>query len=278
MIPHISPSSFSTWSKCPEQWRRAYLEGDRRPPGIAARIGGGVHHGAEVNHKAKLRTGQDEPLDVVTDAARDHYVRLVRKGVFFPADEVSSAKRQIAEGIDRTVSLARLYHAELAPRITRPVLVEEPVYVRPEGLPVPVMGLIDVADESGWVPDLKTGARKWSDSNLSQHVPQMVVYRELYRERFGRPPARMSFEVLVSTQTPAHQSVAVDLTEGDWPALLDRFRLMLRMVETGIFPPAAPGHWVCSPKYCGYWWSCEFIPPHKKVRPCAPPQGQGGQK
>jgi len=106
MIEYINQTILNAWSMCPERVRRRWIEGEIIPPGIAARIGSGVHKGAEVNHLAKIISGKDEPLDVIQDAARDGYMKSIQEGVFFAPDEAASARKQLAEGVDTTVTLA----------------------------------------------------------------------------------------------------------------------------------------------------------------------------
>ena len=99
MIASFRQSSLSTWENCPEQFRRRYVEGEIIPPGLAAHIGTGVHRAAEVNHRAKLATGRDEPLGVLQDAARDGYVKAVKaQGAYFAPEERPSAKLMAERG------------------------------------------------------------------------------------------------------------------------------------------------------------------------------------
>ena len=71
MIKHLSISQLGMFQRCGEQWRRRYLDEEVFPPGIAARVGSGVHKAAEINFKSKMQTGEDMPLDAVQDAAAE---------------------------------------------------------------------------------------------------------------------------------------------------------------------------------------------------------------
>ncbi len=44
----------------------------------------------------------------------------------------------------------------------------------------------------------------------------------------------------------------------DWANLLLRIHLMLTQIHTGLFPPCDPGAWICSPQWCGYFWTCKY--------------------
>lgn len=105
------------FQRCGEQWRRRYLDEEVIPPGIAARVGSGVHKAAEINFRSKMQTGEDMPLDAVRDAAAEAYDKALSAGVFFAPDEVPGAKIAMAQGKDDAVSLATLFRRELAPAI-----------------------------------------------------------------------------------------------------------------------------------------------------------------
>lgn len=265
MIEYINQTLLNSWSMCPERVRRRWIENEIIPPGIAARIGTGLHKGAEVNHKAKKETGEDEPLDTIKDAARDGYLKSLQDGVFFPISEVSTAKKQIAEGVDIAVNLASLYHDSLAPQI-KPNLVEERISMDVDGLPLPFVGTVDVFTKDNWLPDLKTAARKWSQVQADSSI-QATLYNELVKHHTGQYPAKLSFEIFTKTKTPAHQSVETTRMGEDFGVLIKRAQIMLNMIQAGIFPPSDPGFWGCSFRYCGYWWTCDHIPKHKKILP-----------
>jgi len=182
MIESIHQSHIGMFYRCPRQFKYRYMDGIIIPPGIAARIGSGLHKGAEVNHKAKVVTYKDEPLSVCQDAGRDEYVRLVKDyGVFFPPDEKGTAKKQLIEGVDTTTGLIKVYHKKLAPTI-QPRLVEERISFEDPDIPIPLEGTIDLLAEpgSGWLADIKSAAKKWSESKAKGDI-QITLYRQLTR-------------------------------------------------------------------------------------------------
>jgi hypothetical protein len=262
VIDHISPSMLGLFCRCQEAFRRRYLEDDKLPPGIAACIGSGMHKGAETNHRQKLISGQDMPVTDIQDAARDGYVKAVSGGVFIPAGEESTAPTELNRGADVAVSLAASYASKIAPGI-KPVAVEEKMQAEHPALPVPFLGIIDVLDESGWCPDLKSAARKWSDGKAEGN-PQPPIYSYLLKEARGLD-AVMSFEVL--THKGDHQHIPVETRPEDLQPIIARAQGLLHSVQSGIFLPAEPGHWLCAPKWCGYWWSCPHVPAYKKILP-----------
>ena len=106
-IKSINPSLINSWGFCPVAFQREKIEGQWVPYSLIVKISNGVHRGMDLNNKSKIMSKKNEPLDVITDAARDKYVDQLQEDTFFPPDELPSAKKQIAAGIDQTVTLAK---------------------------------------------------------------------------------------------------------------------------------------------------------------------------
>ena len=266
MMPdHLSISQLDMFSRCGEQYRRRYLDGEIIPPGIAARIGTGVHKAAETNWREKMRTGQDMPLDAVQDCAADAYDQALQDGVFVPPDEAAGAKLAMAEGKDTVASLAALFRQELAPMIT-PALVEEKITINLPGVDLPVVTVLDLYTADKALRDLKTSSRKWGqDKADASHQP--AAYREAVKQVTGEYPATLCFDVLTSGKAPALQTLQTQRGSGDTTILTRKFQLMCTSIKAGLFLPAQPDHWCCSMKFCGYYFSCPYIPAHRKILP-----------
>lgn len=260
-IDHISPSMLGLFCRCQEAFRRRYIEGIKLPPGIAACIGTGMHKGAEVNHRQKIESGEDLPVSDIQDAARDGYNRAICDGIFIPDGEEASAAKELAKGVDTAVKLARAYAESLAPQIT-PIAVEEKLVAEVPGLRVPLLGIIDVLDIAHWCPDLKSAARKWPAGKAEGGL-QAPIYQYLLKAVHGISDAMMSYEVI--THKGEHQSLAVEVHAEDLGPIIARANGLLASLESGVFLPAEPGHWMCSPKWCGYWHTCNYIPAYKKL-------------
>ena len=258
----VSPSQVATFSRCPEQWRRRYLENEKIPPGIAAHVGGGVHAGAEINHVQKIDSGVDLPEGDVLDAARDGYVqRVERVGVYLTREERSAAERLLGEGQDRTVRLARAYCREVAPRL-QPATVEQHLVIDPSELDgIAVQGYLDLTTTDDRIVDIKTSAKAWSPSRPDEEI-QPTVYWRLYEATTGRAPRSFRYEVIVGTKKREYRQDDDFLTttrdDSDWQAFLRRVQTMARMVRAGAFPPAPTGSWQCNPKWCGYYTTCPY--------------------
>jgi len=227
----ITQSMLGMFLRCPHQFERRYLRGEIIPPGIAARRGSATHEAAQINHEQKLQTQEDLPVADLTDAARDHYVRLITdEGVFIPKDQIAEKDTLLAKGRDAAIRLTELYRVSLAPAI-QPLLVEEKMTMD-AGLDLPLQGTIDVLTTDNWLPDLKT-ADKSKGPKEADYSLQLTFYARLVAHQTGK-------------------------WLEDWANLLLRINLMLAQVQTGLFPPCDPSAWICSPQWCGYFWTCTY--------------------
>ena len=255
-IRSLSFSSLNAWALCPERWRRAYLEGERLPPGIAAHRGKGLHKSAEYNFMQKITSGEDEPLSVLQDVARDSFMDSARSGTFVPLKEKPSFKKDMAKALDLAVKvMTKAYRESLAPNV-QPALVEKKITLDLPPLPVPFTCILDVYTNDRWWLDIKSSGKKWPEAKGMTDL-QATVNWALLKAHLGEEPVKMSYEIF----TPAtHQSLEVTRGMADVHALIQRSQSMLACIQAGNFGPCDPNSWVCSPKWCGYFWTCKYIP------------------
>lgn len=260
MIEHISPSSLGLFAKCREAYRRRYICGDVIPPGIAACVGSGFHKAAEANHRQKIQSGTDLSTEELQDVARDGYDRAIKNGVLLTEEEKAEAGKVLGAGADNAVSLAAAYAEKVAPSI-RPALVEETFTANVSDWgEIPLLGIIDVLDVTSTCRDMKSAGKKWATGRAETEM-QPPIYNYLLSQN-GIECSGFSFDVL--TYKKEHQHIDLCPHEDDMLPIIARGKSLLSAVKTGDFPPAEPGHWMCSPKWCGYWFSCPYIPTRLK--------------
>jgi len=256
VMKYITQSMVGTIQRCPEQFRRIYVNGERIPPGISARRGSSTHEAIRLNHSHKLHADDDLPVDVLQDCARDEYNRLLLKeGVFIPKADMPYKDRLLNAGLNAAVKLTALYHDEVAPLI-KPVLVEERVKAD-VGLPLILSGGIDCYTVDGWLPDFKTADKSKSPSFADQSL-QLTFYAGLIYHQRGEWPKKCSLDVLVNNQTATYQHLVTGRGPADFERLLIRLDVICAQIFSGIFPPCDPGAWICSPKWCGFYQTCKY--------------------
>lgn len=257
--PIISPSQLDMYFRCGEQWRRRYVCKEKIPPGIALLKGAAVHKAAEVNFSQKIESHTDLPLKDLQGAAEEHISSMVsQEGILLSAEENSRGMQTVlGEAKDRTYAMTGALHREIAPRI-QPALVEEFVRIDLPNHSHDLLGRLDLATTDDEIVDLKTSSRKKNQNDIDRS-DQLTFYGVAFKHQAGREPKGIRLEVIVETKVPSVQSLRSPRGESDKRILLNRINAMIAGVKAGVFLPAAPGSWLCSPKFCGYWETCPFV-------------------
>lgn len=261
MIDSIHQSHINTWLRCGVQFERRYINGEIIPPGVAARRGSAAHKGAEINHVSMIEKGEILPLDVLTDATRDEFVRLVKEeGVFIPLDQKSEANAILNENMNQALSAIGKYHEVIAPSI-KPIAAELKITVD-IGLPLPIAGIIDCVEEKT-IRDLKIRGKATNQQTADAGL-QPSFYYELFRAQYGDYPAEFIYDEIVPLKTKTSYNPITTrrnkATQERWRHYLKAF---LRDLDAGIWRPADPGSFLCSPKWCGYYQTCPYGALHR---------------
>lgn len=256
--PHLSASQLELYSKCPEAYRRRYIERERIPPGIAMLKGTGVHGAAEVNFRQKLETHRDLPASQIVEAAVAAFESELKNGFVLDVEEESiGSSNVIGQAKDDVADLAEVHALQQAPDY-QPALVEEEVRIELPG-PRDLLAVIDLADDQKRVVDFKTAKKSKAQADADGSV-QLSVYAAAHQALTGEPPAVVRLDTLVQTSKKTDRQI-LDSKRGDADlvALSHRINAITAAIDSGVFPPTTPGAWWCAPKWCGYWSTCPFV-------------------
>lgn len=272
--PYTSPSQLDTICRCPEQWRRIYMEGERLPPGVAAMQGTAVHDGAAINFRQKIKTHEDLPRnDIVEAAVAKFEAEAAGTYVMTPEESSRGAGTVIGEAKDQVADMATLLADEIVPEY-QPVLVEQPVRIILPEASHDLLGILDLADDKRRVVDFKTSGKRKTQGEADQSV-QLTFYAAGHRVLTGELPTELRLEVMVKKGVPERQIVRTQRGPDDFAALAHRVNSVLQIIDNGVFMPAPPGSWYCSAKWCGFWPTCRYVNANpQRVYSIAPPKPQ----
>lgn len=257
--PHLSASSLELFAKCPEAWRRRYVEGDVIPPRLAMLKGKAVHKAIELNMRERMATGESLPTDSVCDAARDAF-KTECTGGYQLGDGESEAVLPTLQ--DQAVALAKVHAEEQAPDYN-PVAVEHRFRIELPALSHDVVGIIDVVDASGAIADFKTSKKRYSEDEAGASL-QLSLYAASQATTNPDPDGtcEVRLDVLVDatkTKPPSRQVVRSYRDRSDLPVIANRLAVVSKTITAELFPPAPTGAWWCSEGWCGYWHSCPYV-------------------
>jgi len=242
---YISPTQLNTYLRCPAQYYFSYVRGIKLPPKSALTKGKAVHKGQEHNYKQKIESFQDVKLSEVQEVTAAEFEAEAQATEWVKDEDPGKIK-------DDTISLATLYHTEVAPQV-QPILVEESVSV-PLDSGYSLYGIIDVLDSKGYIRDTKTTARTPSEEEAAKSL-QLTAYSLAHREVMGMPETGVKLDYLVQTKTPKVVTLEAKRTEKDIRRFLSIVGRVVDAINNDVYYPN-PGNFLCSEKNCGYWKIC----------------------
>jgi hypothetical protein len=149
------------------------------------------------------------------------------------------------------------------------VQIERRVELTVPGVPIPVIGYIDLIEQDGVPADFKTSARSWSQKQADSEMQPCFylaalnqsgwegIYPLHWDKEKGKWNGTFTFRhyVFVKTKTPKVQIWESTRTVGDLFWLFGLITDVWKGIKAKVFPPN-PGTWKCSPKYCEHWGIC----------------------
>jgi len=226
------------------------------PKSWAATKGTACHKAREKNFTAKIQTKVDLPLADCQDAARDAVNLESQTGEFLKDSNLDmSVKDAAGVVIDRAIGLVKMDHSELYPSI-QPERVEQLIVAELPGYDFDLRGKLDLT-VPGKVVDLKTSGKSWTEDRAYESN-QPATYGILYRADQGVWPTGFRYDILVDTKTPKTQTFEIPISEAWYQSVLDRYAVLAKLLQVGVFPPCSAGHWKCDIKYCGYYPTCKY--------------------
>lgn len=193
-IEHWSASSLNMLSVCPRQWQARYVHGRKEAPGAARILGSANHEAVQWNCEAKMMNGEDAPLEELVEFFNDEAYpkQLERVGgageVQWDYGEDADQQRELG------VKMVSAYHLNVAPRV-EPREVEARIDVDVPGVPVPVIGYVDIVQQ-GLRPiiDLKTSKQKRTELK-----PEWRLQGRIYQLAYMRP---VDWQVITKAKWP----------------------------------------------------------------------------
>lgn len=251
-LTHLSYSSISLYQTCPRAWQFRYIDGIRSRPTAALVMGTAFHNSVEDIIRA-LAMGEDSnPTEIwtrrwaeVQDQEPDYQGEL-------PEELSNMGLRMLTakSTVDLLDSIMPMLDENGAP------VIEKRVELRVPGVPIPVIGFIDVILATGAPADFKTAARMWTAEKAREELQPVFYLAALNQAGYTQNPTH-EFCHFVFTKTARPQAAAFSAVHSpaEWLWLFGAIQAVWKGIAAGVFPPN-PSSWKCSDRWCDQWAMC----------------------
>ena len=248
MIEHLSYSSISAYLYCGANWRFKYVDKVETPASPELAFGSAFHAAIE---KHLISERRDDLLACWSEAWK---LQLEKETV-----EWNGANPEVYynDGV-RMFSQAEVQQGILSIQPGMDdvgMMLERRVSLNVPGVPVPVIGFIDVITQDGIPGDFKTSKASWSAEKAEAEMQPLFYLAALNQAGVNVKDWRFRHYIFVKTKTPQFQTLEHRHNPAQLLWLFQMIRNVWRGIEAGIYPENPTG-WKCSPKWCEFWQLC----------------------
>jgi putative RecB family exonuclease len=251
--PHLSSSSITTYLDCSLQY---YFSRVKRLPmefvSDALVFGTVIHLVLAEFYRSKM-TGDRLSLKDIHELYRQFWTKEAKNRQEIRYAEGKDFNTYIMEGID----LLTVWKNKLPEDNFSVVAIEEAFVFEVEGIPVPIIGAIDLVeeDEAGAIiiTDFKTSARAYSIDEIDQN-PQITLYQIAAKANgFADREILLKFDCLVKTKTLKFEQYYTTRTETDELRLIKIMQSVWQGISKSVFIPHPS--WKCP--NCAHGKACK---------------------
>jgi len=256
--PHLSASSINTYLECGLQYKFSKI--DRLKPDFRSDnllYGISIHRVLADFHQQRL-IGTIISADDLCDLF-DQYWKKSAEG----DTSIRYTKKQDFNSIlHNGKALLRAYHKSVPKDQYDIVAIEEPFAITPDGLDIPIIGVMDLVEEDGdgtiIITENKTSGKAYSNNQIDQNL-QLTVYQIAARSNgYKDRNILLRIDCLIKTMTPKFQSYYTFRSGLDEHRAIRRIQRVYNGIKKGVFIPH-DSSWKCPycefKSYCDQWFS-----------------------
>lgn len=256
-LTHLSYSSVSTYQLCARSWEYKYIKKIITPSSPSLVFGSAFHGCVEAIIRSRAAGEIQTPVEAIwTEQWNKAQQQEVAWNGELPEELNNLGLRMLIhkDTVSLLSSIEPMLDSDGDGNIT-PV-IEKRVELHVPGVPISVIGFIDMIDSTGCPCDFKTAARMWTADKAKEETQPLFYHAALNQAGYTQNPG-MFFRHFVFTKTRTPQTAV--FTTQHTPAqlfwLFGAIRETWRSIEAGVFPPN-PSSWKCSDKWCDHWGIC----------------------
>ncbi len=256
-LEHLSYSSISSYLACARNWALKYVDKEPTYGSADLTIGTAVHGTIEgyLSQSGEIHEGEvvTRPMQYFYDAAWN--AALERGEIFWGSDSKESAYNEGLAYMTHRAIVAGVNQLRVARHDDGRARIEEKVELRVPGVPIPIVGYIDIQTADQVPGDFKTSARSWTQDRAQNETQSLFYLAALNQAGRTVPGWKFRHYVIVKTKTPQWQVFEHAHKPGEVFWLFQMIQHVWKGIEAGVYP-MNPGSWKCSPVYCDFWTKC----------------------
>lgn len=254
-VTTLSVSSLETYTRCPQQWKRRYIDKVRDPASPPMVLGSTVGAALAEFFRQKM-DGTVMTADEVCDTFGDELALKC------DADEIDWDGKTPGDLKDAGSALIPTYL--MTAQHIEPVSVERKFVITPPDADWAFLGYLDLETASGSIVDLKVKGKALSQADADaslQASAYLLGRRTEARSGWGKPADRFEFHVMKNlVKGPKVDLVETYRTDVQLDAFYARLLNVAREIawraEFDEWGFAVPGSWWCSERFCRNWHAC----------------------
>ena len=255
-LDHLSYSSISHYLLCPKSWQFHYLDKIVVPVAPALVFGSAFHAAVEgyVSNGYGVEPVTEKPVDIESYWRNAWAKQLGRDQV---VDWGATTPEVMADDGARILKVAKIrtFLDELRGAMGPEPIIEKRVELQVPGVPIPIIGYIDVITADGVPGDIKTSSRAWNQARAEGETQSLFYLAALNQAGIEVPSNLFRHYVFTKNSRPTAQTFEHRHNAGEVFWLFEMIQQVWRAIEAEAFPANSTG-WKCSPKWCGYWSLC----------------------
>jgi hypothetical protein len=258
-ISYLSYSSINLFLTCGEAWRRRYIAKEPQSSTPALVFGSAFHNTVEgyIENRAGWNdvAGKDGPNSLL-DFWHSHWSAAVERepncewGADTPEEHYNEGIRLLGNP-----ELMQMLNRLTPLRDDQGLFMERKVELRVPGVPVPIIGYIDLVTNDGIPGDFKTSAQQWSQDKAKAELQPLFYLAAL--NQLGRSVPGLRFRHYVVTKAKQSKVQLLE-TQHTWDSIFWLYGLIQqvwRAIENESYI-VNPHAWLCSPKFCPAFSKC----------------------
>jgi putative RecB family exonuclease len=251
--PHLSASAIADYMECSLSYRLSRI--DKIKPEFKSdsmELGSCVHLSLADFHQERLM-GTIMTLEQLQERFKYHWTLRAFENTEIKYKQENSFESLLKQG----KLLLKIYYENFSNDNTI-LAIEEPFRFMIDGLPVPIVGVIDLIEEDQAgniiITDFKTPAKSPTELDVRKN-PQLTLYHLASKSNgYKNRNIKLKLDCLIKTKTPQFKPYYTERNDWDELKIIKKIKEVWGSILKGIFIPNDTS-WKCAE--CYYQTACE---------------------